>query len=219
MKAVIMGATGLVGGWVIQELLAEPRCTEVTSVGRRAQAPQLQKWQERIGSMTDLDKLLKDVAADAAFCCLGTTIKKAGSQAAFEEVDWHLPIRFAQAVRKQGVKQFHVVSSLGADAKAKNFYLRTKGRMEEDLKTMGFDSLVIYRPSLLLGERQEKRPMEHLSIQAYRWFEPIYPRFLQTWKPIEAKDVARSMVSEALEGKPGIRILENRDMHAQHAQS
>jgi uncharacterized protein YbjT (DUF2867 family) len=219
MKAVIMGATGLVGGWVIQELLAEPRCTEVTSVGRRAQVPQVQKWKERIGSMTDLDTLLKDVQADAAFCCLGTTIKKAGSQSAFEEIDWHLPLRFARSLRKQGVKQFHVVSSLGADAASKNFYLRTKGRMEDELKALGFETLAIYRPSLLLGERQEKRPMEHLSIKAYRWFEPMYPRFLQSWKPIEAKDVARSMVSEALAGKPGTRILENREMHAKLVQS
>jgi uncharacterized protein YbjT (DUF2867 family) len=219
MKAVIMGATGLVGGWVIQELLAEPGCTEVTSVGRRAQVPQVQKWKERIGSMTDVDKLLKDVKADAAFCCLGTTIRKAGSQSAFEEIDWHLPIRFAKTVRKQGMKQFHVVSSLGADAASKNFYLRTKGRMENDLKGLGFETLVIYRPSLLLGEREEKRTMEQLSIKAYRWFEPMYPRFLQSWKPIEAKDVARSMVAEALAEKPGTRVLENRDMHAKHTQS
>jgi uncharacterized protein YbjT (DUF2867 family) len=219
MQAVIVGATGLVGTWVIQELLAEPRCTLVTSVGRRSQAPQVKKWTERIGPMTDVEALVQDVKADAAFCCLGTTIKKAGSQAAFEEIDWHLPVRFAKAVRKKGVKQFHVVSSLGADAQSKTFYLRTKGRMEEDLRALDFETLVIYRPSLLLGEREEKRPMEHLSIGAYRLFEPIYPRFLQTWKPIEAKHVAQVMVAEALQEKKGARILENKDMHARLEQS
>lgn len=219
MQAVIVGATGLVGSWVIQELLAEPRCTHVTSVGRRSQAPQVKKWTERIGPMTDVDALVQDVKADVAFCCLGTTIKKAGSQPAFEEIDWHLPVRFAKAVRHKGVKQFHVVSSLGADALSKNFYLRTKGRMEEDLRGLGFETLVIYRPSLLLGEREEKRPMEHLSIGAFRLIEPFYPRFLQTWKPIEARHVAQVMVAEALQGKEGARILENKDMHARLGQS
>ncbi len=219
MQAVIVGATGLVGGWVIQELLAEPGFTHVTSIGRRSQAPQVKKWSERIGPMTDVEALVRDVNADVAFCCLGTTIKKAGSQEAFEEIDWHLPIRFAKAVRQKGVKHFHVLSSLGADAQSKNFYLRTKGRMEQDLRALGFETLVFYRPSLLLGEREEKRPLEHLSIAAYRCFEPIYPRFLQTWKPIEAKHVAQAMVGEALEQKKGTRIMENRDMHARRSQS
>ncbi|WP_141734959.1 NAD(P)H-binding protein [Oligoflexus tunisiensis] len=218
MQAVIVGATGLVGGWVIQELLAEPGCTQLTSIGRRAQTPQVKKWSERIGPMNDLEPLLKDMNADVAFCCLGTTIKKAGSQSAFEEIDWHLPIRFAQAIRARGVKQFHVVSSLGADPRSKNFYLRTKGRMEEDLKKFGFETLVFYRPSLLLGEREEKRPLERLSIGAWRFLEPVYPRFLQTWKPIAAKAVARVMVQEALAEKKGTRILENRDIHAKIAQ-
>jgi uncharacterized protein YbjT (DUF2867 family) len=219
MQAVIAGATGLIGGWVIQELLAEPGCTQLTSIGRRTQAPQVSKWRERIGPMNDLEPLTKDLNADVAFCCLGTTMKKAGSQAAFEEIDWHLPLRFAQAVRAKGVKQFHVVSSLGADPRSKNFYLRTKGRMEEDLKKIGFETLVFYRPSLLLGERDEKRTLEHLSIRAWQIVEPLYPRFLQTWKPIAGRDVARVMVQEALEEKKGTRILENRDMHARLANS
>jgi uncharacterized protein YbjT (DUF2867 family) len=214
MEAVIVGATGLVGGWVIQELLAEPRCTRITSVGRRPQAPEVKKWTERIGPMNEVEALLQDVDADSAFCCLGTTIKKAGSQSAFEEIDWHLPVRFAKAVKQRSVKQFHVISSLGADAHSKNFYLRTKGRMEEDLRALGFDTLVIYRPSLLLGERAEKRPLEQLSSVAYRWIEPIYPRFLQAWKPIEARHVAQVMVEEALLEKKGDRILENKDMQA-----
>jgi len=219
MQAVIVGATGLVGGCVIQELLAEPRCTQLTSVGRRSQAPQIKKWLERIGPMVDVEALCRDVNADVAFCCLGTTIRKAGSQEAFAEIDWHLPLRFARAVRQKGVKQFHVVSSLGASAQSKNFYLQTKGRMEDELRALGFETLVIYRPSLLLGERQEKRPLEHLSTLAYQWMEPLYPRFLQTWKPIAAKGVAQVMVGEALAGIKGSRIMENRDMHAKLAQS
>ncbi|HYX35688.1 MAG TPA: oxidoreductase [Oligoflexus sp.] len=219
MQAVIVGATGLVGGCVIQELLAEPRYTHVTSIGRRSQAPQVKKWTERIGPMSDMDALWSEIQADVAFCCLGTTIRKAGSQEAFAEIDWHLPVRFARVARQKGVKQLHVVSSLGADARSKTFYLQTKGRMEEDLKTLGFETLVIYRPSLLLGEREEKRPFEHFSAAAYRFVEPYYPRFLQTWKPIDAKDVAQVMVQQSLAGIPGTRIMENRDMHAQPDQS
>jgi uncharacterized protein YbjT (DUF2867 family) len=213
MRAVIVGGTGLIGRGVIAELLAEPDCSQLLTISRRSQSPKHEKWREKVGSFSDLAALCAGIEADTAFCCLGTTMRQAGSQEAFAEIDRHLPFRFAKAMREQGVKNFHVVSSLGANAASHNFYLRTKGLMEQELSELGFDSLGIYRPSLLLGSREESRPLERISILGYRLIQPIYPRFLQTWQPIEARDVARMMVVHALHPSKGIRIFANSEMH------
>ena len=213
MRAVIVGGTGLIGGGIIAELLAEPACTLMLTVSRRSQSPKDEKWREKVGSLSDLASLCAGVEADTAFCCLGTTIRKAGSQEAFAKIDRQLPLLFAKAMLERGVKSFHVVSSLGAEATSNNFYLRTKGLMEKELSELGFDSLGIYRPSLLLGSREESRPMERFSILGYRLIQPIYPKFLQAWQPIEARDVARMMVAHALQPSKGVRIFENGEMH------
>ncbi len=213
MRAVLVGGTGLIGGHVIDLLLAEPSCTEVVSIGRRKQEKSGKKWMEKIGNMADIEGLSSGVKVDVAICCLGTTIKQAGSQEKFADVDLHLPIRFAKAMLANGAKHFHVVSSLGADARASNFYLKTKGQMEEQLRSLGFQSLSIYRPSLLLGKRQETRPMENIMAAGYRFFEPFYPKFLQTWQPIQALDVARVMVARSLILGSGVQVIDNRLMH------
>lgn len=214
MRAVIVGGTGLIGSLLIQEVLADARYKELISVGRRTQSPTVKKWQERIGSMNDVESLCHGIEADVGFCCLGTTIGKAGSQEAFAEVDLHLPLRFARSLLQKGVKQFHVVSSLGADARSKTFYLRTKGQLEEGLKAIGFEQLVIYRPALLLGDRTEKRPFEGLTAGVYQVLKPIFPGFLKSWEPIEASTVARRMALEVFSPNKGSRVVDNRAMHA-----
>lgn len=212
MRAALVGGTGLIGGHVIDLLLAEPGCTQLVSIGRRTQEKSGKKWLEKIGSMTDIEGLSTGVNVDVAFCCLGTTIKQAGSQEKFAEVDLHLPIRFAKAMLAQGAKHFHVVSSLGADARSSNFYLKTKGQLEEQLRSLGFQSLSIYRPSLLLGQRQEPRPMENIMAAGYRIFEPFYPKFLQAWQPIQASDVAKVMVARSLTPGSGVQVIDNKQM-------
>lgn len=198
MRAVVIGATGLVGGALVRELVAAGH--ETTALARREGAPGA-SW--RIVEMAALSA--QDVPdADAAFCCLGTTIRTAGSQEAFRAVDHALVLRFARACRERGIPQLHVVSSMGADPASRAFYARVKGEMERDVQALGFPTLRLYRPSLLLGERAESRPAERVGIAAARILGPVIPA---RYRGIRAEVVARAMAREAAAGSTGARVL------------
>jgi uncharacterized protein YbjT (DUF2867 family) len=143
-------------------------------------------------------------AAEDAFCCLGTTIKKAGSQEAFRAVDHDAVLAFARAAKRAGVRRFLVVTALGADARSSVFYNRVKGEAEQALQALGFESLVILRPSLLLGDRAESRPGERAAIVASRVLGPLLRPFGS--RPIEARTVARAMTALAQAAPQGVRV-------------
>ncbi|HEX8438228.1 oxidoreductase, partial [Archangium sp.] len=197
------GASGLVGGFLLDALLESPLYEAVHSLGRRAlprQHPQL------VQHTVDFARLAAEAlpAADDAFCTLGTTIKKAGSQEAFRAVDHDAVLAFAQAAKKAGVRSFLVVTALGADPRSRVFYNRVKGEVQEALEGLGFESLVILQPSLLLGERAESRPGERAAIVASRVLAPLLRPFGS--RPIEAHTVARAMLALAREAPKGTRV-------------
>jgi uncharacterized protein YbjT (DUF2867 family) len=201
--ALVAGASGLVGGLVLDGLLESPLYREVCSLGRRPLPKQHPKLTQRTVDFARLEGEALP-AADDAFCCLGTTIKKAGSQEAFRAVDHDAVLAFAQAARKAGAKRFLLVSALGADAGSRIFYNRVKGETEEDLKKVGFESLVFLRPSLLLGNRVESRPGERAAIVATKLLGPLLRPF--SGRPIEAKTVARAMLALAKSTAGGTRV-------------
>ncbi len=145
-----------------------------------------------------------------AFCCLGTTISVAGSEAAFRAVDLDAVLAFARASRAAGVRRFAVVSALGADPHSRTFYNRVKGEMEAALAALGFDSLVIARPSLLAGDRaslgQPQRRAERLALAVTRPLAGLIPK---AWRPIRGETVARALIKEMADPLPGIRVLES----------
>ncbi|WP_257454655.1 oxidoreductase [Archangium lipolyticum] len=202
--AVVTGASGLVGGLLLDTLLASPRYREVLSLGRRPLPEQHPKLVQRT---VDFARLAEESlpAADDAFCCLGTTIKKAGSQEAFRAVDHDAVLAFAQATKKAGARRFLVVTALGANPRSRVFYNRVKGEAEEALEGVGFESLVILQPSLLLGERAESRPGERAAIMASRVLAPLLRPLAS--RPIEARTVARAMVALALDAPRGVRVV------------
>ncbi|HLM44435.1 MAG TPA: oxidoreductase, partial [Myxococcaceae bacterium] len=192
--AVVAGASGLVGGLLLDTLLEDPLYREVLSLGRRSLPKQHPKLVQRTVDFARLgDEALPP--ADDAFCCLGTTIKKAGSQEAFRAVDHDAVLAFAKAAKQAGARRFLVVTALGADPGSRVFYNRVKGEVEQHLKGMGFESLVILQPSLLLGERAESRPGERAAIIASRVLAPLLRPLAS--RPIEARTVARAMVALA----------------------
>jgi uncharacterized protein YbjT (DUF2867 family) len=148
-----------------------------------------------------------------AVCCLGTTIAVAGSPEAFRAVDLDAVLAFARAAQAAGVQRFAVVSALGADARSRKLYSRTKGEMEAALAALGFDSLVVARPSLLAGDRavlgQPVRRAEALALALARPLAPLVPK---AWRPIEAATVARALQAALLQGRPGLRILSSGEM-------
>lgn len=206
MQAVVAGGTGLVGSALLDLLDAEGVPTRV--LGRRTGTPR------RNVLWTTLDLRHTKAAnvpagTDVAFCALGTTIKAAGSQDAFRAVDHGLVLSFARACRKAGVPTFVAVSAAGADAASRIFYNRVKGETEADLAALGFPSLTLVRPSLLMGERAERRPLEKAGIGVFRALSPLLPRSVRGVTP---RQVAEGMLAAARVGAPGVRILRNADL-------
>jgi uncharacterized protein YbjT (DUF2867 family) len=207
MTALLAGATGLVG----RELAAQWTGPEPLHLLVRRPMPAPHPSHRVL--VVDFAALPPLPSAESAFCCLGTTIKVAGSQAAFRAVDFDAVLAFARAARRAGVKRFATVSALGADANAGNFYSRVKGEAEGALAALGFASLVIARPSLLAGDRaalgQPQRAGERLALAAAAPLGWLIPK---AWRPIEAERVARALVRALAEARPGLRLLGSAEM-------
>ncbi|MEK7857517.1 MAG: oxidoreductase [Elusimicrobiota bacterium] len=198
-KALITGASGLVGGHALGLLLADPGCSQVASLGRRTLELKDPKLRQAV---VDFDKLelAGPFDCDEAFCCLGTTIRKAGSQEAFRKIDFEATLAFARLAKRSGATRFYLVSSTGADARSRVFYSRVKGEIEAALHAVGFDTLVILRPSLLLGERSESRPLERFASAILPRLSFLFQGPLRSYRPIKAEVVARAMVHAAAQG-------------------
>jgi uncharacterized protein YbjT (DUF2867 family) len=208
--AVVLGATGLVGGHCLGLLLGDPAYARVVSVGRRASGHLSPKLVERTG---DVDRLLDEHAADLAgadvFCCLGTTIAAAGSQEAFRRVDHDLPLHAARVASAAGARHFLLVSAAGADAGSRIFYNRVKGETEDAVAALPFQGVALLRPSLLLGERREHRPGEALAQRAAPLLAPLLVGPLRKYRAIPAATVGAAMVRLAREGVRGTRVVES----------
>lgn len=216
--AVIAGASGLVGGRCLHHLLEHPGVARVVAIVRRplttpdAASPKLK--QEVLAHWKDtgtLDNLMpKDI--DDAYCALGTTMKKAGSQEAFLAVDRDAVLAFAAAARAHGARRFILVSSLGADARSMNFYLRTKGEVEEAIKKMGWDVVHVLRPSILDGERPESRPAERAGLAFARMISPVLRGIAPNYAPIHVDVVGGAMVRLAFSAPRGFFVHSSRDL-------
>jgi len=202
--ALVAGATGLVGGFLIDALLGAPDYSRVYALTRRPFKREHPKLANRIVIYSRMAEQLKGLAVQDAFCCLGTTIKAAGSQDAFRDVDVEAVLQFAQVARTCGATRFVVVSSVRADPASKNFYLRTKGEMEEAVSALGFPSLDILQPGLLLGPRQELRPLETLGRVFAPLINPLLTGTREGLRAIPAETVAQGMVGAARRGGRGI---------------
>ncbi len=191
--ALLAGATGLVGTELLKGLLADPGVAAVHTLGRRKPSIQHPKLTVYVVDFAALPPLPR---ADEVYLALGTTIKAAGSQAAFRAVDFDANIAVAKAALAAGVRRAGLVSAMGADPNSSVFYNRVKGELEDVLAGLGFDGLVIARPSLLVGDRealgQSIRPLEHVGFLVGKVLSPLIPR---NYAPIEAKKVANILLS------------------------
>jgi uncharacterized protein YbjT (DUF2867 family) len=208
VSTLLAGATGLVG----QALVAQWTDDEpLHLLVRRPMAPRQASHRVHIVDFGALPPLPR---AQAAFCCLGTTIKAAGSQTAFRAVDFDAVLAFARAAQAAGVTRFAAVSALGADAGSRSFYSRTKGECEQALRALGFRSLVLARPSLLDGDRhalgQPGRIGEGLALALTRPLGGLIPL---AWRPIAADTVARALRRALAEARPGVRVIESAELH------
>jgi uncharacterized protein YbjT (DUF2867 family) len=209
-SVVIAGTSGLVGSHCLTHLLAHDDVAKVTAFVRKPLSLKHAKLSER--PLGDVDPrgapwdMPKDV--DDAHCALGTTMKKAGSREAFVKIDRDMVLAFARAAREAGARRFVLVSSLGADPRSMNFYLRVKGEVERDVGKLGFDAVHVLRPSVLDGDRAEARPAERFSISALRGVTRVLGTGFR-YAPIHVDTVGRAMVKLAFTDVRGVTTHES----------
>lgn len=209
MKLVLVGATGLVGQQVLNLALDDSRVQMLVTPTRR---PLTATHPKLVAPVVRFDDLPADAdwwQADAVICTLGTTIKKAGSQARFREVDHDYPLAVARLARKHGIPTFIIVSAMGADRNARFFYSRVKGELEADLAALNFPSLTLVRPALIGGERGEQRLGEHMAMKALELFSPLVPKSLRI-NP--SSKIAQALLNAALDGQVGARVIGSTEM-------
>jgi uncharacterized protein YbjT (DUF2867 family) len=211
--ALIAGATGLVGRHTVQQLVASHRYQEVVAIGRRPVTLEHPKLRQMVVDFDDLGGAAS-MAADDVFCCLGTTMRKAGNREAFRRVDLEYPLRLATVALAHGASQYLLVSSIGANPASRSFYLRVKGELERALRDLLFRRLSVFRPALLLGPRAELRWGERLGAIVFRGARPLFVGPFRKYRPIEANTVARAMVKVAEAGTDGYRVVESDEIAA-----
>ena len=209
--ALLAGATGLIGSQVLKLLLDDPEYHEVKILTRRAIDVSHHKLRTILADVDSLKNVVGELKADTVFCCLGTTMKKAGSKEAFRKIDFTYPLEIASATHRLGAKQFLLVSALGADPSSSIFYNKVKGETEDAIGKLGFTSFHIFRPSLLLGDRNESRPGEDAAKIVYKYLGFIIPA---KYKGVEASNVARAMIHFARIEKDGKHIHQSIELQS-----
>lgn len=210
--AIIAGATGLVGNDLLHKLLSNEHYSEVIALTRRDFPVDHPKLSKIVTDMARPALALGGYRPEDVFCCLGTTMAKAGSKEKFYEVDFEFPLALALATRGLGARKFLLVSALGANKRSSVYYNRVKGELEEALQGIGFDALHIFRPSLLLGDRKERRAGEDAAKRMFKVFGFLIP---QKYKGIEAGTVASAMVACASREQNGVFVHESKEMQLQ----
>lgn len=204
--ALVAGATGLVGQLLVQRLLASGAYDHIKLLTRRELPMNDARIENVLSDYSNLDSLGSKLKADDVFCCLGTTLKKAGSRAAFEKVDYQMVIDLARAAHAQGARQFLVVSAAGTAEHSPSFYSRVKAHMERDVATVGYNAVHIVRPALLLGARDERRPAEHISQMIMPLFNPLLVGGMKKYRAVRGEEVAEALLKLARRETSGVHI-------------
>jgi len=208
-SALVFGGSGLVGTELLKLLISDSAYKTVISAGRRKLEIQSPKLKQIMIDFDNLESQQELFAEHDVYCCLGTTIKKAKTKEAFRAIDFGYVTRIAAMAATNGVGNFALISSIGSDKNSGNFYLKTKGEMEEVVRQLKFNTLVILRPSFLLGNRIEKRLGERIAKIAIQLFSPLLIGKLKKYRGIEAKNVSKKMIEMILAMNTGTFIIES----------
>jgi uncharacterized protein YbjT (DUF2867 family) len=205
-KAIIMGASGLIGSKLLDLLLQSPAYDEVLALVRKELPVKHQKLTQLVVDFDKLDEYADLITGNAIFCCLGSTKKKTPDLAVYRKIDHDYPLKLAELAKRNGIDQYHLVSALGADSQSSNFYTKMKGETEDAIKQVGLKGLHIYQPSLLTGDRKEHRPMEGFFTVLMKIVNPLLIGSLNKYKSIPAETVAKTMLNQSLNKDEGIFI-------------
>jgi len=213
-KAILYGASGLVGSYILENLLNNTNYEQVIIVVRKDLNIQHPKLKTLIGDFNTLPEVVKDIQVDEVFIALGTTQKKTPDKKLYYQIDHDYPILAAKLAKENGAKAVFLVSALGANAKSSIFYSKLKGETEQDIISLDLDHTYIFRPSMILGNRKENRPAEKVFIGIFKFINPIFVGGLSKYRGIEAADIAKAMVNSANALNEKVKILHWDEMTA-----
>lgn len=212
--ALLAGATGLVGSELLQQLIKTDAYSRIHVLVRRLSISESAKIAVHEIDFENLRGLTINDKIDHVFCALGTTIKKAKTKENFRKVDYDYVVELGKKSKELSAEKFLVISSLGANKRSMIFYNRVKGEMEDTLKSMGLPHVFIFRPSLLLGEREEHRTGEKTAASVYKAIAPIFAGPLKKYKAVEASQVAKTMINTALTNNEPLQIIESDEIQS-----
>ena len=209
--ATVIGATGLIGSLLVEELLKDPEFETVRILIRRPIKLEHPKLEKKLVDFEDSDSLLIALTdSDCIFSAIGTTNRNVkNNKAEYRKIDFDLPLRVARLGKMVGCENFSLVSAVNANSKSSFFYVRLKGEVEEAIRAVGIRSVHVMRPSMLLGNRKEKRPAEKILQSTFRAMSFLMP---SRFKPIEGRDVAKAMIRAAKKDEAGFFVYHFREM-------
>ncbi|MBC7864297.1 MAG: NAD(P)H-binding protein [Bacteroidia bacterium] len=208
LSALVFGSSGLTGNFLTEKLLSDPSFSQVKVFVRKKSGTTHPKLKEIIVDFANEKELQENLKGDVLFCCLGTTIRVAGSQEAFEKVDLHYPVLLANLAAKNGIKKFLMVSSVGASAQSTNFYLKTKGTAEEKIAATTIPHIYFFRPSMLLGKRKEFRFGEVMGKFFMVALSFLFMGGLKKYRAIKSEKVAEAMIRYSKTGTDKLKVVE-----------
>ena len=212
-KAIIAGASGLIGSNLVNILLESPQYTEVLVLVRNELPLQHKKLVQLVINFDELDKHRDAITRHAVFSCLGTTKNQTPEEKQYRKIDLDYPLQLAQIAKQNGVEQFHVVTAIGADKNSSTFYLKLKGQLEKELQNLGLKTLHIYQPSMLMGERERKRLLEQIATTVFKVIDPLLIGGLKKYRSIKGSTVANAMFKKSLERLTGSFIYTSDKIH------
>lgn len=210
--ALVVGATGLIGRSLVFELLKSPIYSQVIVLARRDMVIKHEKFTQILINFDELESHSAQMKVDDVFCCLGSTKAKTPDPSIYKKIDYEYPLQIAQITKNNGASQFLLISSMGANTDSSIFYSRLKGEVEKAIEKVNFTSYIILRPSLLLGSRNESRPIETISQYIMRMLNPLFVGPLKAYKAVYGLDVAKAMLNLANSGNQGRKLVLNNEI-------
>lgn len=213
-KAVLFGASGFIGSYLLEQLLANADYEKVTIVVRKALSISHPKLTMLIGDLHSLPGLSASIIADEIFIAIGTTKDRTPDRREYYRIDHDYPVSAAGIAKENGARSVFAVTAVGANASSNVFYIRTKGEIERDLIALDLEHTCIFRPSMIMGDRKESRPLERFLIKLFRRINPLFIGKLNKYRGIEGKVIARAMINAAKAPSEKVKIYEWKEMVA-----
>ena len=192
--AIILGASGLTGGYLLEKLINDERYSTIKLFSRSRREGQETKIKQYIGDLLELEEFDKDFTADEVYCCIGTTKSKTPDKSLYKKIDYGIPVAAAKLAKANAIETFIVMSSMGANENSNTFYTKTKGEMERDVLQQNLKNTHILRPSLIGGNRNEKRTLEKIGLTLFKLIQPLLIGELKQYRIINAETIAQAMI-------------------------